>query len=34
MNAEIILRKHKSEFKYISPDAFLGVRDVKEEIRN
>ena len=32
-NATIILRKHKSEFKYISPDAFGDCRYVKEEIR-
>lgn len=33
-NAEIILKKPESEFKKIASNAFLGVRDVKEEIRD
>ena len=32
--AEIILKKPESKFKEIGGEAFYGVRDVKEEIRN
>lgn len=32
--AVVTLRKPRSEFEYISPDAFKSCRDVKEETRN
>lgn len=32
-NCEITLEKPKSEFKFISPDAFKSCRDAKEKVR-
>ena len=33
INATIILRKPEKDFDYIDQEAFLGCRDVKEEVR-
>lgn len=33
-DTDIILRKHKSEFKHLDSTAFFSCRNVKEEIRN